>query len=711
MTQAPTARPPRAAGRRTPAGRTNRIAALGAAIACALCAPAALADAGAGPTLAELDAVLVTADHFDRDGRKLPTATTVLAAPEPGEVQVALEALRGRPGTFFQQTTPGQGNVLVRGLKGSEVLHLVDGFRLNAAFFRNAPNQYMGLVDPLNLEQVEVLRGPMSTVHGSDAMGGVVQLVTPSPQFHDDGARASGLASAYYNSADAGLHARAAVDVGGEGWALRAGTSRQDIGLRRAGGGDTLPDTAYTSHGNDLRAAWRAGEAGTLELLWQDFTQPSTPRFDALNPGFGQTLPESDEFAFAPQSRRFGLLRYRGDAPAWLADEMVLQAGRQTLVDGQRSRNRGSDLREFQRNTSRLDGASLQLRRQASDALELRYGLEAYRDRIEAQASRLDLGTGLESPVRGRFVDGSSMDTSGAYLVADWEASEAWRFNAGLRHSRFRTRIPATASTPEADVSASDLSGQAGLSRALDAAGEWRLVANVGRAFRAPNVFDLGALGPRPGNRFNLPNPDLAPETALSADLGLKLSRPGLDAEAFVFATRYRDKISSVLTGDTTPLGQAIVQSRNVTELELHGVETAVDWRIDEQWRLQASASWTRGEEQAEGDTYPADRIPPVYGRLELGWRPEGFVSLRAWTDFAGRQDRLSPRDATDPRINPDGTAGWATLNLGMDWQALPGLELRLEVRNLLDRRYREHGSGLDAPGRGIGVGFTWTGP
>ena len=663
------------------------------------------------PTLAELDAVVVTADHFDRDGRKLPTATTVVAAPEPGTVQVALEALRGRPGTFFQQTTPGQGNVLVRGLKGSEVLHLVDGFRLNAAFFRNAPNQYMGLVDPLNLDQVEVLRGPMSTVHGSDAMGGVVQLVTPSPHFHDEGAGATWLASAHYDSADAGLHARAAVDVGGETWALRAGSSRQDVGLRRAGGGDTLPDTAYTSHGKDLRAAWRAGDAGTVELLWQDFTQPSTRRFDALNPGFGQVEAESEEFAFEPQSRRFGLLRYRGDAPSWLADEMVLQAGRQTLVDGQRSRDLGSDVREFQRNTSRLDGVSLQLRRQAGESLELRYGLESYRDRIDARASELDLGTGVSTPARGRFVDGSGMDNAGAYLVADWEPGDAWRLNAGLRHSRFRTRVPATATAPAAEVSASDLTGQAGLSRALDEAGEWRLVANVGRAFRAPNVFDLGAFGPRPGNRFNLPNPDLGPETAVSADLGLKLSRDALDAEAFVFATRYRDKISSVLTGDTTPQGQAIVQSRNVTELDLHGLETAVDWRLSEAWRLQASASWTRGEEQAGADTYPADRIPPVYGRAELGWRPDGFVSWRAWTDFAGRQDRLSPRDATDPRINPAGTAGWATLNLGMDWQALPGLELRLEVRNLFDRRYREHGSGLDAPGRGIGVGFTWTGP
>ena len=93
------------------------------------------------------------------------------------------------------------------------------------------------------------------------------------------------------------------VAAGGERWALRAGSSRQDIGLRRTGGGETLPDPGSTSPGKDLRLAWRLLETGTLELLWTDFTQPSTPRYDGLNPGFGQTVAENDEFADVANSR------------------------------------------------------------------------------------------------------------------------------------------------------------------------------------------------------------------------------------------------------------------------------------------------------------------------------------------------------------------------------------------------------------------------
>ena len=70
------------------------------------------------------------------------------------------------------------------------------------------------------------------------------------------------------------------------------------------------------------------------------------------------------------------------------------------------------------------------------------------------------------------------------------------------------------------------------------------------------------------------------------------------------------------------------------------------------------------------------------------------------------RRDRLSPRDENDPRINPAGTAGWATLNLLLSWQPLPALELGLRLQNLGDNRYREHGSGIDAAGLNLGAWF-----
>ena len=75
-------------------------------------------------------------------------------------------------------------------------------------------------------------------------------------------------------------------------------------------------------------------------------------------------------------------------------------------------------------------------------------------------------------------------------------------------------------------------------------------------------------------------------------------------------------------------------------------------------------------------------------------------MSVEPYLFFAGRQDRLDPNDLGDTRINPNGTAGYAIVNLRAGWSPLPGARLQLDLRNLLDTAYREHGSGIDGAGR-----------
>ena len=93
---------------------------------------------------------------------------------------------------------------------------------------------------------------------------------------------------------------------------------------------------------------------------------------------------------------------------------------------------------------------------------------------------------------------------------------------------------------------------------------------------------------------------------------------------------------------------------------------------------------------------YPARKRAEYFFRGD--WRIEPYLL------FASSQDRLSPRDVRDPRIDPMGTAGWGTLNVSLDWQATSALQLGLRLENLADKAYREHASGIDAPGRNVGL-------
>ena len=118
-----------------------------------------------------------------------------------------------------------------------------------------------------------------------------------------------------------------------------------------------------------------------------------------------------------------------------------------------------------------------------------------------------------------------------------------------------------------------DLTGQAGLTYRLTPS--VNLVANIGRGFRVPNVFDLSTLGPRPGNRFNIPNPHLKPEKVLSVDTGLKWSFSRLRGEVFGFYSDFEDKIEAVPTGAVTSENRFIVQSRNLNSVILFGIEAS----------------------------------------------------------------------------------------------------------------------------------------
>jgi hemoglobin/transferrin/lactoferrin receptor protein len=228
-------------------------------------------------------------------------------------------------------------------------------------------------------------------------------------------------------------------------------------------------------------------------------------------------------------------------------------------------------------------------------------------------------------------------------------------------------------------------------------------VMNIGRGFRAPNIFDLGVFGPRPGNRFSSPNPDLTPEYVTSFDAGVKFGGERLSGEVIAFRMNYRDKITAVLTGNTVG-GALEVQNRNVARLQLWGVEAGARYHLSSpDLELYATATWTRGEEDIDtGGTMPADRIPPLYGKVGARWQVRDSIGLETYVFYAGEQDRLSSRDRIDPRVNPNGTGGWGTVNARVSWKASDRLQLSLRAENLGDKHYREHGSGLDEPGRNI---------
>ena len=250
------------------------------------------------PDVRALETVQVTATRTEQSIYAVSEAVTVIdkESIDRHAPELLAEMLRGVPGAFFQQTTPGQGIPIIRGMKGSQVLHLVDGMRLNNAFFRNAPNQYLGLVDAYMTDTMEVVRGSAPSLYGADAMGGVVQILSQEPDFSGEAWRNEGRIYGTFDSVDRSFVGRVQAASGKAGTAVSGGLSYQNHSDRRVGDGGKVTPSAYTVGAADFKWRQALGTASEIMVSAQYLKQPSTPRVDELVPGYGQDHPSSDQY-------------------------------------------------------------------------------------------------------------------------------------------------------------------------------------------------------------------------------------------------------------------------------------------------------------------------------------------------------------------------------------------------------------------------------
>lgn len=638
------------------------------------------------------------------------------------------QALRTLPSTFIQETSPGQGSPYLRGFTAYNNLMLIDGIRLNNSTFRSGPNQYWATIDPMSLSRIEVLRGPASTLYGSDAVGGTVQVFTKSAsRYAADGVSYGGEFYGRYATAESSLAARGEVHVGftnedGLRTGVLIGGSVRELGDIEGGRATGVqPNTSHEEYGYDVKLEHSLARDTRLVFLHQEFRQDDVPRTHSTDQGIswrgttvGSNLRRNND-----QVRRLTYLQLHKDGMEGGVESMKLSVSWQTQKWAE-DRVRSSGAATLDAQEVGTLGAFAQFHSDSSFGY-LTYGVDYYRDHVDSSRRRDVPRPGDE--IQGKVGDDSTYDLFGVFVQDVLQVNDDVRVEAGLRYTyaavdadsvrdpqNYEQRIGVSNSWDELTANVRGL---------LNVTDEVNLYVGASQGFRAPSLTDLTSFEIARSGEQEIPVTDLEEERFIGYEVGAKLRTSRASAQAAWFYTDIQDQILRFPTGTTTSSGDPIVTKGNVGDGYIQGFELSYVVELMARTELFGSHSYQYGrisnyQDPANpaglSDDYPS-RLMPMQNVLGLRWQSvEGRFHASTTVVRAEDADKLSFRDQGDTqRIPPGGTPSYTIWNANCGWQVTDQASLECGIENITNVDYRVHGSGSNGLGTNFVLGMRVT--
>lgn len=555
------------------------------------------------------------------------------------------------------------GKPMVRGLTNERIRVLTDGFAHNYQQFslRHPPN-----VEPLDAERIEVVRGPAAVLYGPEAMGGVVNLVSPDLLSATSGASIlhGDVAASYADNNDAWT-GHAALDGAFGSVGYRASMTERGADDTETPRG-TLTNTDYDQQSMQLALGTTLGRGARLSARWSDWENE-----------FGFFLPASPAF------------RLR------LENQIAVVQGSLPLSFGQVdvSLHQGENLRQA------YPGGF-------AGPTAVNLDLDTTTARVELRHDKGERLKGWAVIERGSTENATSglVALLPNYEATTWSAAlyeefriagddvRGWTLSGGARYD---TKDLDVLATPGREILEgftgewSAFSGSLGVVRRFARRGSVAL--SLGRGWRAPSEYELFAQGQHTGvAAFERGNPELQEESNVNAEVSVEWKGERWNLVGALFRSEFDDHVYAAQTDEF--VGSLPVVEYRQTDATIDGYELQVGFLATPTLSFSASADHVSTENDATGRPLPV--TPP--DRLTIGARyaPEfggawhgAYLEATAATTEDGEpsgEDELFSRGSFDGYTLVD-------LALGIHRQAgAVDLAFDLVVRNLTDREYMD---------------------
>ncbi|WP_295710898.1 TonB-dependent hemoglobin/transferrin/lactoferrin family receptor [uncultured Neisseria sp.] len=616
----------------------------------------------------------------------------------------------------------GHAGINIRGIDGNRILMMVDGVRIPESYAGGGSNGAISgrdMVESDTLKQVDIVKGPYSALYGSDALGGVVNMVTLSPSdFVDAGKRGHFGLKHGYRSRDRshGVTATAAgFHENAEGLLML--TRRQGHETENMGS-DTSYSTARTATNPQKNNAYNilakgniGNERHRLETLYEQYYHANDT---VLANGLGSqsrgpvtiTTSESNARDRIRRQRIEAGYRYTGEGRLKEANLTAYQQKLRTEDDAvdvsitrMGARQLGNSTRYsdygFNQTIRGLNGRSVwefdgAVKQTVVAGAEYKHTETARPrdsltvDNLTGAASKVYAGSTYPNKT---FPD-SKRKTFSVYAQDSLTFGNGIVLTPALRYEKDKLNTLTDQAYLNANPSGtatrfSDSAFTPSLRLSVPMGEQFTGFATYSQGFRTP-PFDSAtmAFANTTYGYAVIPNANLKSERSNSFELGMKFKNERARAQVTAFYNRYRNFIDRTEVGTASIGGRPIIQYQyqNLDRVKTYGAEASAAYKFLPGWQVSGSIAWMRGEQQ---DGKPLDSAYPLNGVLGLDYTQEkwGVGTKLRWS-------KKHSRVSSDTVFQPPGYGVW---DVGAWYKPFKNLEIGANIYNVGNKKYWQH--------------------
>ncbi|ERK12961.1 ligand-gated channel protein [Serratia fonticola] len=646
-----------------------------------------LASLASGSALAQTeDTMVVTASGFQQRIQDSPATISVIPRQqlETRAYRDVTDALKDVPGVVVTGGA-SSSDISIRGMSSKYTLILIDGKRVDTRGTRpNSDNAGIeqGWLPPLQaIERIEVVRGPMSSLYGSDAMGGVINIITRKTSTTKDWVGSLQGDATIQEDRDSGDIYQTNAYASGP---LIDGL----LGLRVNGLFSHRGEDHFTNGFNEQRM--RSGTA-VFSLTPDekndfDFEIGRSLQDRNSTPGKSVALENCRKGVCKPNSSSDNLYTRNNYS---ITHNGYYDFGNSTsYVQREETNNPGRNMKMY--NTIFNTQTQFDL---GSHMLNL--GGQYRYEKLSDGGNQLEAADGLDQLTRWSWA---------LFAEDEWALTNDFSLTTGIRMDRDQNY--GSHWTPR-------MYGVWHLTEM------WTVKGGVSAGYRSPDLRQSSAnwgqiTGGGVSNGIIVGNPNLKPEKSISEEVGILWdNQQGLNAGITLYNTDFKDKITEVrrcnssedpacTIGNTT---YDFVSDRvNVDKANMRGIEVTTGWQITEDWKLSTNYTFTESEQKSgEFQGKALNQMPKHMINGVLDWQATEDLGL--WSRVNFRSETSEYLSRTSMAVS---TPSYTFVDAGVSYQALKNLQLSGGVYNILDKTvdYEHYNTTLD--GRRYTVGMTY---